>query len=59
MKVLMSFFILTGVVLLLGALIGRLVGNPHIFVGVRVLNLIILSNNAFSLAILIKLFEKK
>jgi hypothetical protein len=59
MKILSGIFAVIGVLLLIIVIIGKLVGHPGIFLGVRLLSLLVLSNTAFLSAILIKIFEKK
>lgn len=48
-----------GILLLLVAVVGRFVGNPGLVKGFKVVNVILVANTMFLLAILAKLFEKK
>lgn len=60
MRVLRDIFIIVGLALLCFAAVFRfLLGHPYALLGVRALSLIALSNTAFLLAVLIKLFQKK
>lgn len=60
MKALASIFIVAGLLLLFIVGVSRFfIGRPYALLGVRALSLIVLSNAAFLLAILIKIFEKK
>ena len=46
------------VLLLLGVVAGRLIGNPHVFMGARLTNLVLLSSNIALLGILASLSLK-
>ncbi len=59
MKVLMYILIVIGLLLLLGAVVGRLIGDPNALLGRSVRNLMVDADTVFLLAILVKLFEKK
>ncbi|MCX5700569.1 MAG: hypothetical protein NTZ63_03420 [Candidatus Omnitrophica bacterium] len=59
MKKLPMVLLGAGVILLVGAVVGRFVGNPRTFMGVKILTTITLANTVLLLAIAAKLFEKK
>ncbi len=59
MKALGNILVIGGLLLLLGAVLGRFIGDPRKFLGIYVASLMLLSNTAFLLAILVKLPEKK
>jgi hypothetical protein len=59
MKNLANVFTIVGLILLVGAGVGRLVGKPHVFMGVQIISVILLANTALLFAVLAKLSEKK
>lgn len=59
MKSLTYVLIAVGFLLLVIAVVGRFVGQPHIVMGVAPKTVIEVANSAFAIAILSKLFEKK
>ena len=58
-KLLVNGFIVLGFILLAGVFVARFMGRPGAIMGFRLLTLVIFSNTAFLLAILLKLCEKK
>lgn len=59
MRIIANTLILLGVLLLIISGVGKLLGRPHLVLGLRLISMITLANTAFLIAILIKLTEKK
>ena len=59
MNKLVNILIVIGLLLLVAAGVGRIIGRPQTFIGVKVISLIVLANSALLLAILAKLSIKK
>ena len=59
MKALSVILVIIGLLLVVGAVLGKLIGDPITFVGRNVINILIFANTALLLAIVVKLFEKK
>jgi len=58
-KIAANVLMVVGLLLIVASGVGRFVGKPELFMGVRVLTLMSLANTALLLAILAKLHEKK
>jgi len=59
MKTVKRILIFVGVVLLLIMAINKIFVSHHLLMGVKLLNLIVLANSCFVMAILIKLHQKQ
>lgn len=59
MKVVSIILVIVGVLILVGAAIGRFTGDQGLIVGFKVMNVVIVANTVLLSAVLVKLFEKK
>lgn len=59
MKMIPGILVVLGLIALVIAAIGRIIGNPHLVMGLTVVGVLLVANTLFTMAILAKLFEKK
>jgi len=59
MNALKRVLVFTGILLLVVTAINKIFISNHLLMGVKLLNLIVLANSCFALAILIKLNQKQ
>jgi len=54
MKGLANILVLVGVLLLIAAVVGRVVGNPRLLIGLKVMNVVLVANTCLVLALVLK-----
>lgn len=59
MKMLSNILVVIGLVLLVIAVVGKFIGDPHMVIHMRLVTVIVVANTALLLAIITRCTEKK